>query len=100
MNRLTYLLTPFLLLSAFSAYGATMRCDNGIVSTGDLSHEVLEKCGDPISSNKTNPSVDEYGHIVQGAALIEYWTYSNRGMTYELRFIDNRLVQISGSRQL
>jgi|TARA_R110001592_G_scaffold75414_1_gene228391 hypothetical protein len=98
MNRFTYLLGPLLLFSSIAAHGATMRCSNGIISTGDLTQEVLTKCGEPVSSNKANPSVDEYGHIVKGAALIEYWTYKDTGMNYELRFIDGRLVQITGSR--
>lgn len=98
MKRFIYLLAPVLLFSSIAAHGATMRCHNGIASTGDFTHDIRTQCGEPVSINKTNPSVDECGHIVRGAALVEYWIYKDRGMTYELRFIDGRLVQISGSR--
>jgi hypothetical protein len=98
MNRFIYLLGPLLLFSSIAVPGATMRCGNGIISTGDLTQDVRTKCGEPLSTNKANPSVDEYGHTVKGAALIEYWIYKDRGMNYELRFIDGRLVQITGSR--
>ena len=98
MNPLIYILAPMLLLYSATSYGATMRCANGIISTGDLSHVVRDTCGEPVSRKKENPSINEYSRIVQGAALVEYWVYKNGGMTYTLRFIDDRLVQISGSR--
>ncbi len=95
-------LAVFVALVAFSiddAEAATMRCANGIVSHGDRSAQVLEKCGEPASREVFPPALDEFGNIVQGAATVELWTYGpNNGMYQHLRFIDGRLVQIRSQR--
>ncbi|WP_350224394.1 DUF2845 domain-containing protein [Halopseudomonas bauzanensis] len=46
-----------------------------------------------------HPDVDAAGQIVQGAATVEHWLYGpTHGMSYHLRFIDGRLVQIRSQR--
>ncbi len=100
---MTYLLRILSLIGisliSLDAYSATMRCPNGIVSTGDTLQIVFDKCGEPNSRERVNPAIDHYGHIVQGAAIIEHWTYQpTGGMSYYLRFVDGRLVQIRSQR--
>lgn len=96
---LCYLAAAVLLLPAMGAHAATMRCGNGLISTGDTAMMVAEKCGEPASRQVTNPAVDGAGRIVRGAATVEHWIYGpTNGMSYLLRFIDGRLVQIRSQR--
>ena len=82
-----------------TAEASTMRCSDGIVAHGESISQVIEKCGEPASREVLPPSLDEYGHIVQGAATVELWTYGpNNGMHQYLRFVDGRLVQIRSGR--
>lgn len=98
-TSIRFLLVFFTVFSAIGAYGATMRCPNGIVSSGDTAQDVLDKCGPPLSVEKDSPNIDESGFIVRGAAFVEHWTYERSGgMSYQLRFIDDRLVDIRRSR--
>ena len=100
MNPISYCLAGItLLMLAAGAQAATMRCDNGLISTGDTILIVTEKCGEPASRQVNHPDVDAAGQIVQGAATVEHWLYGpTRGMSYHLRFIDGRLVQIRSQR--
>ncbi|SDS98044.1 Protein of unknown function [Halopseudomonas litoralis] len=94
-----YLAAAILLFPAMGALAATMRCDNGLISTGDTAMVVTEKCGEPASRQVTNPAVDGVGHVVRGAATVERWVYGpTNGMSYHLRFIDGRLAQIRSQR--
>tara|TARA_R110000764_G_scaffold25528_1_gene61120 strand:+ start:250 stop:555 length:306 start_codon:yes stop_codon:yes gene_type:complete len=78
---------------------ASLRCDNGLASKGDTILEVEMKCGKPANSSIINPSVDEFGNRVQGAATIENWVYGpQNGMYRYLRFVDGTLVEIDSKR--
>jgi len=100
MNPITYCLAGMMLLMlAAGAQAATMRCDSGLISTGDTILVVMEKCGEPASRQVNHPEVDTAGQTVQGAAMVEHWLYGpTHGMSYHLRFIDGRLVQIRSQR--
>lgn len=100
MKKIIYFLILFFsAISASVAYGATMRCPDGIVSSGDSAKEVLDKCGPATSVLKDSLNIGENGFIVRGAAFVEHWTYDRTGgMTYQLRFIDDRLVDIRSNR--
>lgn len=88
-----------IVLAPATTFGATMRCNNGILSTGATTQETLDKCGAPSSSEKDSPNIDEDGFVVRGAALVEHWTYTPAGgIQYQLRFIDDRLVEIRSGR--
>lgn len=57
------------------------------------------KVREPAARQVTNPSVDGAGRIVRGAATVEHWIYGpTNGMSYQLRFIDGRLVRIRSQR--
>ena len=47
-------------LASTSAVGATMRCNDGIVSTGESTQGVLDKCGAPSSQATDSPHADEW----------------------------------------
>ncbi|MGB8336029.1 MAG: DUF2845 domain-containing protein [Desulfobacterales bacterium] len=88
----------------------TLRCGGGLVSIGDTSSKVFEKCGEP-----TNESKWEEGHntwisqiydyekeryqlpeLIKGPILMELWTYdlgSNKFIRY-LHFANGRLIRI------
>lgn len=74
----------------------TLRCGSQLISVGDRSSEVLQKCGEPLirdllgykrSANRR----EEFA--------VEEWTYGPHGGMYQyLRFEGNRLVQITSKR--
>ncbi|MGA8020679.1 MAG: DUF2845 domain-containing protein [Desulfobacterales bacterium] len=88
----------------------TLRCGGGLVSIGDTTSKVFEKCGEP-----TNESKWEEGHntwisqiydyekeryqlpeLIKGPILMELWTYdlgSNKFIRY-LHFANGRLIRI------
>jgi hypothetical protein len=88
----------------------TLRCGGGLVSIGDTTAKVFEKCGEP-----TNESKWEEGHntwisqiydyekeryqlpeLIKGPILMEIWTYdlgSNKFIRY-LHFANGRLIRI------
>ncbi|MCB4796125.1 DUF2845 domain-containing protein [Pseudomonas sp. NP21570] len=85
-----------LLLCQAHAYAETLRCPKGIVSTGDRSFEVLNKCGEPI-----NKAVIGYVYSKHRKVEIpqEEWVYTpGGGMQYFLLFEGNTLRQIESSR--
>lgn len=86
-------------LASTSAVGATMRCNDGIVATGESTQDVLDKCGAPSSQVTDSPVIDENGFVVRGAATVKHWTYTPPGgIRYQLRFLDDRLVEIRSRR--
>lgn len=74
----------------------TLRCGSALVSVGDRSSEVLQKCGEPASRDllgykKSANRREEF--------QVEEWTYGpNSGMYQYLRFEGNRLRQITSKR--
>ncbi|WP_223532966.1 DUF2845 domain-containing protein [Pseudomonas sp. GL-RE-20] len=86
-----------LALSASQAWGAdTLRCGSQLISVGDRSSEVLQKCGEPVSRDLLGykRSADRREEF-----QVEEWTYGpNGGMYQYLRFEGNRLKQITSKR--
>ncbi|MEB0044643.1 MULTISPECIES: DUF2845 domain-containing protein [unclassified Pseudomonas] len=92
-----WLLGLGLALAATHASAAdTLRCGSQLISVGDRSGEVLQKCGDPVSRDllgykRSANRREEF--------QVEEWTYGpNSGMYQYLRFEGNRLVQITSKR--
>lgn len=72
-----------------------MRCGGGIIDEGDMTFEVIRKCGPPTERQIIAPSLDQHDHAIKGAASVENWVYGpNNGMYQNLRFIDGKLVEI------
>jgi hypothetical protein len=86
-----------LALSASQAWAAdTLRCGSQLISVGDRSSEVLQKCGEPVSRDLLGykRSADRREEF-----QVEEWTYGpNGGMYQYLRFEGNRLKQITSKR--
>jgi len=94
MRRLAGLV---LALSASQAWAAdTLRCGSQLISVGDRSSEVVQKCGEPVSRDLLGykRSADRREDF-----QVEEWTYGpNGGMYQYLRFEGNRLKQITSKR--
>ena len=74
----------------------TLRCGSQLISLGDRSSEVLQKCGEPVSRDVLGykRSADRREEF-----QVEEWTYGpNNGMYQYLRFEGNRLRQINSKR--
>lgn len=97
---IAYLMGAALLTTASAgARATTLRCSDGLVDEGDLSAEVLRKCGEPNDREVIGPALDNRGYPVRGSATIEHWVYGpHNGMYQYLRFIDGRLVEIRSKR--
>lgn len=79
---------------------ATLRCAKGIISEGDFSVEVIQKCGEPANRQRFAPALRNDGYPVYDSATVELWVYGpSHGMFQYLRFIDGRLVQIRSERE-
>ncbi|PWK40954.1 DUF2845 domain-containing protein [Pseudomonas sp. B21-040] len=74
----------------------TLRCGSQLISVGDRSSEVLQKCGEPVSRDllgykRSANRREEF--------QVEEWTYGPNGGMYQfLRFEGNRLTQITSKR--
>ena len=74
----------------------TLRCGSQLISVGDRSGEVLQKCGEPVSRDllgykRSANRREEFP--------VEEWTYGPKsGMYQYLRFEGNRLTQITSKR--
>ncbi|VVO11207.1 DUF2845 domain-containing protein [Pseudomonas fluorescens] len=86
-----------LALTASQALAAdTLRCGRQLISVGDRSSEVLQKCGEPASRDvlgykRSANRREEF--------QVEEWVYGpNSGMYQYLRFEGNRLVRIDSNR--
>ncbi len=96
MKRLLFLA---LLLGSLSLSAATLRCDRDLVSSGDHTSEVLDKCGQPNSRETIGyrRRGDDWGNYEE--VRVEEWVYGPRnGMYYFLRFEGNRLIEIDSDR--
>lgn len=79
---------------------STLRCDSGLVSLDDSTHEVSQKCGEPLSRDFLGyrEVLDEYGFYNEVA--VEEWSYGPRNGMYQfLRFEGNRLIKIDSKRR-
>lgn len=74
----------------------TLRCGNQLVSIGDRSFEVLQKCGEPAARDLIGYSL---GPSDRREFSIEEWVYGpDNGMLSILTFEGNRLRQIERQR--
>jgi hypothetical protein len=98
MNLQTrFMLSLALAVAACQAQAAdTLRCGSQLISVGDRSGEVLQKCGEPASRDflgykRSANRREEF--------QVEEWVYGpNSGMYQYLRFEGNRLVRIDSKR--
>jgi hypothetical protein len=85
-----------LLLLATAAQASTLRCEKGIVSSGDRTTEVTSKCGEPVARDMLGYTLDANGN---NEFLVEEWLYGPRnGMNYYLRFEGGRLKSVESKR--
>ena len=99
MLRLAALALP-LLLAVVDAQAASLRCSSKLISTGDVTSDVLSRCGEPVSRSflgyKQVPGY-RYGETLEVA--VEEWIYGPwSGMLYFVRFEGNRLSDIKSKR--
>jgi hypothetical protein len=97
MMKLQWLALIAMTLAASHASASdTLRCGSQLISLGDRSSEVLQKCGEPVSRDvlgykRSANRREEF--------QVEEWTYGpNNGMYQYLRFEGNRLRQINSKR--
>jgi hypothetical protein len=87
------LLLPALLLAGGPAAADSMRCDGGVVRTGDRSFEVLRRCDEPSFRDEW----DEYlAYHYLPSAHVEEWVY-NFGpsrLVHVLHFRNGKLTRI------
>lgn len=99
LMRLAALVLP-LSLAAFDAQAASLRCNSKLISTGDVTSDVLSRCGEPVDRSflgyKQVPGY-RYGETMEVA--VEEWIYGPwSGMLYFVRFEGNRLSDIKSKR--
>lgn len=94
MKRLS--LTLALLCSAALAQAETLRCGSQLVSVGDRSFEVQQKCGEPAYRDLVGYTL---GANERREMKIEEWIYGpSNGMLTILTFEGNRLSRIERRR--
>jgi len=94
-------LTLFLLLAGSPIQASTtLRCGNGLVSSGSTTAEVQAKCGTPLTRDPLG-SITRIGNYGESYELqVEEWSYGPRsGMYYFLRFEGGRLVRVDSKRK-
>jgi len=98
MSRYLRRCSALLALVVGSAH-ASMRCSGALIDEGDLTLEVLRKCGPPAERQIVSPELDQSGRVIRGAVTVEHWTYGpDNGMYRQLRFIDGKLVEIRSKK--
>ena len=96
MNRQWLTAMVLALVASEASASDTLRCGSQLVSLGDRSSEVLQKCGEPVSRDvlgykRSANRREEF--------QVEEWTYGpSNGMYQYLRFEGNRLRQINSKR--
>lgn len=74
----------------------SMRCGTGLVSTGDRTFQVMEKCGEPAYRDQIGYTAGYYNNR---ELKLEEWVYGpTNGMLYILSFEGNRLIGIETRR--
>ncbi|MGF6695072.1 hypothetical protein M2318_005172 [Metapseudomonas resinovorans] len=90
---------PFALLAlalAVPAVAETMRCGSKLISIGDRTFEVLQKCGEPVHRDLVGYTLGSYD---RREFSVEEWVYGPKnGMLSILTFEGNRLVRIETRR--
>ncbi|MCF7531531.1 DUF2845 domain-containing protein [Pseudomonas petrae] len=78
---------------------ATMRCGTALISLGDTTDVVRQKCGAPDSSVDQMPALRSNGVPKLGTAKVSLWLYGPRnGAKQHLRFVEDKLVEIETKR--
>ena len=96
MNRQWLTAMVLALVASQASASDTLRCGSQLVSLGDRSSEVLQKCGEPVSRDvlRYKRSANRREEF-----QVEEWTYGpSNGMYQYLRFEGNRLQQINSKR--
>lgn len=92
-----YLLLCLLIGTPLLAQADTLRCSNKLVSLGDRSFEVLQKCGEPASRDQVGYKVGAHD---KRETRIDEWVYQQGDGTFSiLTFEGNRLTQIERKRK-
>ena len=96
MKRAFYSLALPLMLLAVDASAATFRCGSKLVSDGDRTSEVENKCGAPVNRSMVGYTETPNGNI---GLQIEEWVYGpDNGMLSILTFEGTRLRAIERRR--
>jgi len=88
-----------LLLLAGQSEAASLRCNSKLISTGNLTSEVLDRCGPPVDRSFLGYKevVGDWGQ--RSEVAVEEWIYGPwNGMLYFVRFEGNRLTTIQSKR--
>ena len=110
MRKVVYLLLALLLFllvppGATALQTGTMRCRNGIVSTGDTIADVLSKCGPPVYQDRreeTHASGQRYGYNRSFQIVtVDDWTYNfgPQEFMYQVIFQNGRVYLIESRDQ-
>ena len=76
------------------APAAALRCGSELIDEGDLKHEVLRACGEPVSREIIGTSERPGQGSRENVLLLEEWIIESRRYYYSLIFEGNRLVRI------
>ncbi|MFZ3203076.1 MAG: DUF2845 domain-containing protein [Pseudomonas sp.] len=96
MITIKHLSLTLLLACAPAAQGETLRCGSQLVSVGDRSFEVEQKCGEPAFRDLVGYTLGPYQ---RRELKIEEWVYGpSNGMLTILTFEGNRLTRIERRR--
>lgn len=96
MITIRRLCLTLLLAFASAVQAETLRCGSQLVSVGDRSFEVEQKCGEPAFRDLTGYTLGPYQ---RREMKIEEWVYGpSNGMLTILTFEGNRLTHIERRR--
>ncbi|WP_397459615.1 DUF2845 domain-containing protein [Pseudomonas asplenii] len=96
-KRLIFSLAAVLLMAA-QAQATTLRCEKGLISYGDSSYDVTQKCGQPVAVIDKGYLEIRHGNRRDGVK-VEEWIYTpSGGMKQSLRFEGGQLVDIRSTR--
>lgn len=90
---------PLLLLAAAPALADSLRCGSRLISNGDSSSDVLERCGQPVDRSYLGNRivVGDWGQREE--VRVEEWIYGPwNGMLYFVRLPGNRVDAIQSKR--
>ena len=99
-NFLYCFAVSLLLVSHTASASTTLRCGNGLVSTGTTTAEVLQKCGEPIARDMLGSVIRTGNYGERYELQVEEWSYAPRNGMYQfLRFEGGRLVRVDSKRK-
>lgn len=88
-----------LLLLSGASEAASLRCSSKLISTGNVTSEVLDRCGEPVSRSFLGYKVVVGDWGERSEVAVEEWIYGPwNGMLYFVRFEGNRLTTIQSKR--